>query len=247
MMIIRTTRDLPAGSELFCWYSMPQEHECNATYVSRWGFRCRCAICSDKKRTPKAAHLARLEESRNLILAAQPKEKPAPKQQTLQAMEDIVSKMERTYFRPPDRVPRLTVYRAYLDIAHRHLHQDPEKAIVAIANFFAALGYVIGGLHHNSPSPPAVVKVKVKVRKWGPAFPWVMQAWYDLHDACRRVRPHLCAGVEKCARVSYRIIKGEDETFEKELSREGEHRDRERRMMGPGWADVPGWGFRMLW
>lgn len=56
MLVVRATRNIPVGSEIFWWYAIPgpnDTYEKTQEKLQNWGFQCTCAICQQSKKTKK--------------------------------------------------------------------------------------------------------------------------------------------------------------------------------------------------
>jgi len=58
------------------------------------------------------------------------------------------------------------------------------------------------------------VSGRIVVREWGLMVDGVVDVWLFLRDGYRMVAPELAAPAEEYARAAYRMVYGEDETFD---------------------------------
>jgi hypothetical protein len=107
MQIVRATRTILAGLEIFFWYAIlgpSHTYEKTQEKLQNWGFQCTCAICQQSKKTKKNVSSKRLALLEDL--------KAAFGSQTgadLPKAERILDTIEKTYSAPVSGVPRLAL------------------------------------------------------------------------------------------------------------------------------------------
>jgi len=135
--------------------------------------------------------------------------------EVVRRVERGVAALERTYTRPAEEVPRLEVWTVLCGVVEavwrRRRTVTAEQAVGLMLRALRALGYVIEGGERGT----------LVVRKWGAKVGGEARFWVLLRDAYRETAPELVAPAEEYARAAYRMLFGEDETFEE---------------VAPGWA-----------
>ncbi|KAK4042680.1 SET domain-containing protein [Parachaetomium inaequale] len=223
LLVARATRDLAPHTELTWWYQPPGPDN----YAQRreklqrnWGFVCDCAMCEDEQGTSKAS----LDKRRGLAaglgaylssLGQGPHQKGGGGESgdaVAARIEAVLGAMAATYSRPASEVPRLAVWEAMqgalmtalgMRAGHRQEVQ-PRRVVKLLLAALGSLGYVIEG----------GVSGTMVVRQWGLLVDGVMGCWMLLRDAYCLAAPELVVPAEGYARTAYRMVFGEDETFE---------------------------------
>ena len=207
MQIVRATRNLPAGSEIFFWYAIP---ETNNTYektqekLQNWGFQCTCAICRQSKKTKKTV----LSRRRNLLEDL----KAVFGSQTgadLTKAERILDAVDKTYSEPATEVPRLALWDPYVLLTRIYSSRNQQDKVIETAwKVLLSLGFTI------KRQEPASFKSTFEVERWGLMEDCLIQTWVHLWTAYAQVAPDLCRRAEEYAKITYRICIGEDDTFD---------------------------------
>ncbi|KAL4880559.1 hypothetical protein BJY04DRAFT_219028 [Aspergillus karnatakaensis] len=121
----------------------------------------------------------------------------------------IFSALESTYRRPAVSFPRPAIWSLYKSYASTCItNRQMERAVDYILQAFGSLGFIIGGAR-LPPTPGS----SLKVERWGMVVDELVGMWLMLGGIYERVAPGLASGAEAYARVTYRIVVGEDETF----------------------------------
>lgn len=214
MQIVRAARDIEEGSELFVCYQSPCEldsYEEAQERLRRWDFTCDCALCLDRKATPKDELMQRkaLKQSIMDIMRSQSQEMGIPN-----AAQKMLERFEQTYSATA-KIPgavRLELWAYYYNFGIKLLAvKRPSEAIEMILKGLESLGFVI------SASPPRgrpdSSKPELLIRQWGMVIPFSADAFVTLHRAYRRVAPRLSVAAKTYAEVVYTMIMGEKETI----------------------------------
>ena len=104
-MIIRAACDMEAGTEVTFRYSLGRMCQTSARaqqILDRWGFVCDCAICEDDRIASAAIVTMRsnlLNEAKSISSANYYVQ--------MQKYQDVLEKLDSTYYMPADVVPRL--------------------------------------------------------------------------------------------------------------------------------------------
>jgi hypothetical protein len=207
LMFIREAKELAPNTEITFWYHMPfdESYEDRQKRLQYWGFKCDCSMCEDDQAATQGA-LAK----RKRMKAALKKYFQSGSGASLSKIESILAAMTDEYRRPAIEVPRLRLWDLQIAVAQLHMDQKREdQAIDWALRALSSLGYVVEGGHlpHN-PGKPLVVK------HWGLMMDHLVGCWKLLSVAYRMVAPDLQAQAEYYARITYRVLVGEDETFE---------------------------------
>jgi hypothetical protein len=207
MMIVRASQDLEAGTELTFWYQSPVGMSTKKLWekLDSWGFVCICALCNDSRETKVAVRMEREKLQTQLKQLCT----------TLQLRKSSITKYERllvvleaTYKRPAVEVPRLLLWDPQLLLVRIYNStSNSMKSLEWISRILESLGFVVVGTDLSA--------TPFEVKKWGLMIDHLVEVFMQartafislgyLEDAKR-------AG--ECARVVYRIVVGEDSSFE---------------------------------
>ena len=142
-LILRATRDIPAGEEILLWYPSPNcDHSYEKTQenLRNWEFRCSCEICthdwesSNKKKKKRAALLKELDFASTDIVG----------EAGLAAIEKLFAAIEQTYTVPAASVPRLLLWDPYLGLTRVYASiEEPARTITTAWKVMAALGFIV--------------------------------------------------------------------------------------------------------
>lgn len=210
VLILRATRDIPAGDEVLFWYTSPKaDHSYEKTQerLRNWDFHCSCKICtydkklSNKKKMERAALLKEWDMAGNHIEG----------EAGLAARERLLAAIEQTYTVPAATVPRLTLWDFYHGLARLYASiGEPERTIITAWKVVAALGYVV-------KRDISSVFSSFRIEQWGLMVDGLIETWVLLWMAYEKLvprHPELCEKAEEYARTTYKICVGEDDTFE---------------------------------
>lgn len=211
MMVVRATRDLEPDTEILGWYKGPTylDPEGSLNTFHHWGFKCSCDICQEHEDVGKSVQEKR-RRLRDEVRAALSRAKP-----NIAKIEATLSTLTKTYNRPAAEVPRLRLWDLHLDsLAVYTLKKQPFQIINGSLQALKSLGFVIdGGTLRRATKAPLVVK------KWGLVMEKVIDCWMMLAISYRVFAPDLLAQAEGYARITYRIMIGENETFDETYSK----------------------------
>lgn len=213
MQIVRATRDLEEGSELFVSYGLPCElhsYEETQERLRKWGFTCDCDLCLDQKVTSKEVMAQResLRKSLRQFMESQSGEMDIPNaQKTFETLEQTYSATAKI----PGAV-RMELYMHYFNFGMKLLDVNrPSEAIEATLKGLEALGFVI------SASPPRrrpkSSNPELLIKQWGVAVPFSADAFLTLHRAYKRIAPQLSVAARTYMEVAYSMVMGEKETI----------------------------------
>lgn len=213
MQIIRATRDLEAGAELLGWYNLPQRfesYEDAQKRLSGWGFTCNCALCLDRMTTAEKVFEKRASLSKELDLAMG---------QGTQAMgaakaKRTLDQLNETYSagaREPGAV-RLELWNTYYVLGH--ILNDfgrPSEAIEMILTGLEALGFIISA--HPRASVTKSSRSELRIRQWGMASTFLVDAFQILHLAYKKIAPENSKAARNYMEDAYSMVVGEKDTF----------------------------------
>lgn len=142
MQIVRATRNIEAGSEIFFWYAIPgpsHTYEKTQEKLQNWGFQCTCAICQQSKKPKKNVSSKRLALLKDL--------KAAFGSQTgadLPKAERILDAIEKTYSAPASDVPPLALWDPYLLLTRIYSSKNQQDKVIETAwKVLISLGFTI--------------------------------------------------------------------------------------------------------
>lgn len=212
IQITRATCDIPVNTEVTFWYKIPyiEGHNTAEQDLRRWGFECCCTICVADKNTKKTIFTRRKNLLRDLKAVFATLNKP-----DLAKAKRFLAELEKTHDKPATRVPRLALWKSYLLLVRHHAGEGrSEEVIDSALKLLATLGFVFeGSLVGNADSDHE----PFRVTKWGMVFIEVIEVWTLLERACRVSNRNMCGALEAYARLTFKMCKGEDETFVKSL------------------------------
>jgi len=212
MQIVRATRNISAGSEIFFWYAIPgpsHTYEKTQEKLQNWGFQSTCAICEQSKKTKKNLSSKRLA----LLLDL----KAAFDSQTgadLPKAERILDAIEKTYSAPASGVPRLALWDPYLLLTRIYSSKNQQEKVIETAwKVLTSLGFTI------KRQNPLSLKSPFEVKQWGLMEDCLIQIWVHLWTAYTQVAPDLCEKAEEYAKITYKICIAEDDTFDEKYGK----------------------------
>ena len=157
MQIVRATRHIPAGSEIFFYYAVPEPddtYEKTQEKLGNWGFQCTCTVCQSKKKTKKNV----LNRRHNLLEDL----KVALGSETgadLPKLERILSAIDKTYSEPASDVPRLALWHPYFLLTRMYSLQNQHDKVVETAwKVLTSLGFTVKRQDPLSLKSPFVVE-----------------------------------------------------------------------------------------
>jgi hypothetical protein len=210
MQIIRATRNLEAGSELFLEHRQPK---CDDTYSevqaelrSCWGFTCSCELCQSLKETSEETHAHRDMLSSKLGDLIRKID-----ENYLVDATGIIKEIEATY-RPGEIALEAFsgCYHVGEDMVDRE--NKPVDCIKLVVQGLGALGFDI-----EAVLPDENRKASLKVKRWGYMHfetPW---AFWLLFKAYKEVGPKACDAARRYAGLSYRAMFGAEERILEEF------------------------------
>lgn len=200
MMVVRATGDLEPGDEVTFWYQIPHFKANMRDKLKGWGFVCDCALCQDAKQTK-----ATVKKERTKLRAALTEKcnSPVPSHK---AMERLIDKLEATYAVSPDLVPRLGHWDAQMQVARIYAAKgNMDQAFKSACKVLVFLDFSLDDS-----------KKGFEIKKWGMVLDYLIDAFMFIGSALIELKA--LASAKKAyqyAKTVYRIVVGEDETFEK--------------------------------
>lgn len=212
MQIVRATRDLEAGAEVYAWYhelSTLQSYDQAQESLSQWGFTCDCALCLDKKVTTEELLMKRVSLLTELAGSMDGK----PRTLYLDKAEQTLDRLTKTYSaaaQEPGGV-RLELWAPCFAIGETlNTLGKSSEAITMILRGLEALGFVI------SANPPRGVakssKPELRIRQWGLADVFCVGAFRILHEAYKTISPENSKVAREYMEVTYCMVMGERDT-----------------------------------
>lgn len=134
---------------------------------------------------------------------------------SLQKIERLIDELNQTYSQPADKVPRLLAWDPQLALAQAYASQNQtRKCIVAVGKILTSLGFLISGT--DSPQTP------FSINRWGMLQDYLVEAFVLLRNMFlvnKAVENSKKAG--EYARTTYKMVVGEDASFESVWGSEG--------------------------
>lgn len=220
MQIIRASRDLEAGTELFFGYRAPQDLEAYADVqkgLTSWGFTCVCELCGSREQTTAGALARRRVLHKKLATLMK-----GPRGTNVAGALQVLAQMEETYPSGPCEI-RLELWDPYFALGAVELSRgQPAECVRMIVKGLESLGFVIavniptgGGVGKKKKSSPA----SFKITQWGfmtDMIPWGFLRLLEAYKALGASEDVLVA-LKEYAGVAYSVLVGERETLGEEF------------------------------
>ncbi|RKL26000.1 hypothetical protein BFJ72_g13891 [Fusarium proliferatum] len=208
MQIVRATRDLPAGTELFFCYRLPvafESYQETQKGLNHWGFTCDCGLCLCKKATSGSILQRRkvLSDDLRRLLDHPGSGYEAKATRLLKALE-------KTYPTNNDCAIQLELWEPYFTFGAQLLKNNQlNMAAKMILKGLEALG------HRIIACPPNDIadRPRLEVERWGVANDVVPWAFDNLANVYGQPAPELCSAAGHYAEVAYTMVVGEKETW----------------------------------
>ena len=159
MVIIRTTRDLEADTELTFWYENPGDtcFKKLQEKLKSWKRNCDCAMCNDARKT-KAAVVTKQED---LLVQMKKLCRTSRSQASFtEKLERLLKSLDATYTRPATEVPRLLLWDPQLLFVQIfNSKSNAKKSLEWVSELLVALGLVVVGADLSGTSS--------EIEKWG--------------------------------------------------------------------------------
>jgi hypothetical protein len=208
-MIVRATRDLAQGTELTFWYHNP----CGPSKpvldkkLQHWGFTCDCAICLDAKKTQSTIISERRKLFSNIERAFKSFQSSNffPEKKLIR----LIDALETTYTSPAEDVPRLLLFDAQFALAFNYTQQNKTgKGLQWFHKGFTSLGFIVAGVD--------VSPTHFEVLKWGLVIDAMIEVFLHIRGVFMGLGMVVDSGrADEYARTVYRMVIGEDTSFEK--------------------------------
>ncbi|KAH6670693.1 hypothetical protein B0J14DRAFT_671138 [Halenospora varia] len=213
---VRPAQDLPKNTELGFWYMDPKEGKRDRTphrerMLQQWGVNCSCTLCDTEQKTPVSKKIKRIQVLNKLS-----------KQGV--ASPELLTKLEKTYIKPPTEVPQLDAFHSWHSLAltgyerNHTMDYDNETFTTArcILRALTAIGFQFSGVNLLNGKPTsdhfAVEKWGIPLRENQPAFQTLHFAWKDEKFEGKE---QVLEDVKEVWKLVYKMaIAGVDETFE---------------------------------
>ncbi|KAJ3956710.1 hypothetical protein N0V92_006722 [Colletotrichum tropicale] len=208
VMIVRASRDMPAGTELvFCYQSIDVGDDYKATQkrFSRWGFTCECELCLDKKMTPKAVFMKRQALREDMLQALRGCKTSLA--QELKALR-LVRELDQSY---PSRegALRLGSWDGYLSLGKCSLARGKmREALERTVKALEATGFIF----ENTSMEDMRKGSKPAIKRWGELSSYTAGAFTSMSRAYAVLAPQLQKWAKDQARTAHVIHIGEGET-----------------------------------
>ncbi|KAL8936569.1 MAG: hypothetical protein Q9211_004123 [Gyalolechia sp. 1 TL-2023] len=207
MMIVRASRDMEAGTEVTFWYQCPDGNSAKdlVKQLKPWGFVCACTICQDARATDAVVLRNRpklIEELKGVFNSS------ALRRVEVEKIERLLATLNQTYTQPAQDVPRLLLWDPQLALARIYVGQNKTgKAMESAAKVLISLGFVVVGA---DPSHTRFVIVR-----WGLVMDYLVETFLHMRNAFTALGLREDSErAEEYARTTYRIIVGEDTSFD---------------------------------
>lgn len=225
IQIVRATKDLEPGSELFFWYRNPESfHTYKETqnHLRSWGFSCACALCLARKKMTKTTldqrkiFWEKIQHITNDLVNDLGPTGGKLRPSSVKKTKTLFQQMEATYSvdeRAPGAV-RLELWGLYIRSSQALCRNgNYAEAIEMAVRGLEALGFIVIACPPRPNATPHEVSAKFHVQQWGLADEPLVVVFSILYTAYKVVAPELVAVVKKYAETAYSIIAGEKDTI----------------------------------
>lgn len=206
-MIVRASRDMEAGTEITFWYKSPDD-------ISRkdmdeahkhWGFVCGCAICLDARATSAVI----LRKREKLVEDLKRVFNPLPMHHIeTEKIVRLLDALNQTYTQPAEDVPRLLLWDPQLALTRIYASQKKAgKRMESAVKVLTSLGFVVVGADSS--------QTLFTIVRWGFLVDNLVETFLHLRAAFTAMKVMKdSARAEEYARTTYKIVVGEDESFD---------------------------------
>lgn len=208
MMIVRAARDIQVDNEITIRYEaqslMDTKEDVNKKF-NKFEFACLCAWCEDIRHMPKPIWDKREELPSAMGLVASVK-------QSIDAYltngDRVLTAAQVLYARPAIEVPRVLLHYPQFILVRRAMDNDKFKqAVLFVDKALAHLGFVVSGADGT--------QTDFTVVRWGYMTEMVVASFICARSAFMKLLLWKKAQqAEECAKIAYRIMVGEDASFD---------------------------------
>jgi hypothetical protein len=209
MMIVRATRDISTGTELFFWYRPCDDDakEVQDELRKAWGFTCDCPICTDQSQTAGSV----LSERRKLFARAAKLFKEAKgiaHRLPVGKMSKLLSQLEHTYTRPANEVPRIRLGHQQFTLSEAYRELDRwQETLEWVQKGLTSLGFVL--VDGQTTTEP------FRIDQWGVVTERLITALLCAAEAFNMVgSKENSSRAAIYAKLAYEMTIGEDATFD---------------------------------
>ncbi|MCJ1464635.1 hypothetical protein MMC07_003248 [Pseudocyphellaria aurata] len=207
LMIVRASRDMEAGTEITFGYHNPEGKSVKELEkkLSHWGFVCGCALCQDARATDAVVFTKRrklMEDLKQVFKSSSGRRFP------LEKAERLLDALNQTYTHSAETVPRLSLWDPQLALTRQYAAQNnASKYLQSTVKVLNVLGYVVVGAD-SSPTRFTVVR-------WGVPVDHLVETFLHMRTAFAAMGlQEDSARAKEYAKTVYKIVVGENETFE---------------------------------
>lgn len=208
MLVLRAACDMKEDTEVTIAYQIAptlSETDLEGKFQN-WEFVCDCTICEYGRATSTAVAAQRenrLKQLSNLSNA------PGPVKASTASL--LLESIEGTYSKLADEVPRLQIWNPLMGVAQYYVKQGTaHKFIEWAVKMLSSLEFIVTGADH-SPAPFVFAK-------WGHVDEQILVIFPQMNEAFQVLGFSTKARqTEKCAQVMFKIVVGEDDTYEEGL------------------------------
>ncbi|ORY68254.1 TPR domain protein [Pseudomassariella vexata] len=213
MQIVRATKNLEAGTELFFWYSPPKSgdtYEEAQKEIRNWEFTCDCTLCLERKATPP-----KVLRARKAFLGYLNDAFKNPQQVQISKVQLQLEKISKTYPTTKGAATiRFELWDPYFSLGAALLSQNkPADAVEMTVKGLEALGFEVTACLPKGDGKLA----RLEIKAWGLGNEFNVMAFLTLFRAYKRLAPNLCAVARQYIETAYSMVVGEKETLVDEL------------------------------
>lgn len=203
-MVVRASCDMQAGSEVTFWYHSPSE-SCSQERHKHWGFVCGCAICLDTRATDTivVSNRQKLLGDLHRVFSS-----PAPRSVAIKKIERLIDALNKSYNQPAKDVPRLLLWDPQLLLVRLYAAENKAgKVLESAAKVLTFLGFVVVGADSSHTC--------FEISKWGLMTESLVETFLHIRAAFTVMGAEMdSARAEKYAKTAYKILVGEDDSFQ---------------------------------
>lgn len=210
MMIVRATQDLQPGTEITFCYQVPEgDPRKMKKSLQNWQFTCTCAICENDKTTGAVVFAERAKLMKELKRAFG---QAPPQTAKLGKVVRLLESLNNTYSRPMDEVPRLLLWDSQALLMRIYMSErNVQKVLESFHQLLTLLGFIVTGADSTS--------VPFRIVKWGLLVDHLIEVFLQARSTFETIgAKDDSKTAELYARVAYKMVVGEDASFESTYS-----------------------------
>lgn len=215
-MIVRAACDIAAGTELLWAYLEPDTKDRQERFQKEWAFKCTCALCTIREKTPakilkrRDALTSDLEPILHRLVLSDASSTLL--NDDIGRATRLLNALESTFKVPATEVPRLELWRPWVSLARSMTQKENlERQVSGCIKALEALGFVISG----GDPPFSAARSPFRSVRWGLVVDEVNEMFMCLWRAYAAVAPWMAEAAENATKMAFMLCLGSEEQFDK--------------------------------